>query len=144
MVPKGENARAGPKTHTPSQFEFVHVTRPEDAATKETRRRVRSNAARNPAGRRQRMIRYQSERSSSQDQGSGPKQSTVAQKGGGTAISHTPDVCLAWPIPNPMEILRAARRDPFNCAARSVTPFESFLLDHCICLFPSQPSNRPN
>jgi len=132
MHSKAEHVGPEATVDQPRQFEIINISRPEDAAIKETRRKVRSNAARNSEGRKQRVIKHQLERTQALDQVCNPKQSRETRKKAAAAIGPVASVWLAWPVPNPMEMLSAARRDPFNSSARSVTPFEGFLLDHCM------------
>lgn len=112
-------------------FHFIQVARP---GSKEPggalKKQARSHAARNSQARRQRVIEYQA--------------AQRVQLGPPTASSNEDeDLTHGWTTsivsaavrqlftPNPMTPLGAGNVDPFQCFARGMSPFDSYLLNHC-------------
>ena len=96
---------------------FVFVSeQPDDEHRK---KKIRSHAAKNAKARRQKVIAYQAEKA----------------RGDEAARSACQDSWepLNFFLPlSPQTILSAARKDPFQSFKKPPTPFESFLLDHCM------------
>ncbi|KAI5458364.1 hypothetical protein BGZ63DRAFT_393189 [Mariannaea sp. PMI_226] len=102
------------------EFKFVQVSGQGNAAS--WKKQVRCHASRNSKSRRRRVLEYQSERLREAHQ-------TQTQSKG--ALSGLEPQGILVPV-SPRSYLGAARTDPFNSFSRSVSPFESYLLDHFV------------
>lgn len=109
-----------PKEPTPGDFQFVHISHPDNAPA--WKKKVRSHAARNSRVRQKRVADHQSVLSAEHP----PRDELLALTPAASPLS--PHVAA---IASPQSVLGAARTDPFDSFARRLSPLEGFLLDHC-------------
>ena len=125
-----------------ARFEFVECDG-SNRASIARRKVVRSHAARNVAARRERVEQYQRQkqkqkrldahRDRQQDLYHAADQTVVLREE--WSISWVPKMGTAAGLlqrhPEPLDILGAARIDPYQSFSRRMSPMDYFLLDHC-------------
>jgi hypothetical protein len=106
-----------------SEIQFIYSSHPGLPGVKsaETQRRVHSHAAwsAHAKARRQRLLKYQAIKASSNSEDDTQLCTKAAAEVGIATIS------------SPISLLGSGRRDPFASFARHLIPIEDFLLDYC-------------
>jgi hypothetical protein len=120
-----------------SKIQFIGSSYPRNAISAKVQQRVHSHAARtaHAKARRLRIIDHQAGKAKQvaeasqevEERGSTPRGNLLSISGG---IEMEKSVLFS-----PASLLAADRRDPFSSFARSFTPIEHFLLDHCESLY---------
>ena len=123
-----------------ARFEFVEYNCP-DKPSQPRHRVVRAHAPRNVAARRERVEQYRQQKQKQQD----------AERAHQLERDHAADITFIdrgqWVAPwvpkmgtvvgflqrhpEPLDVLSAARMDPYQSFSRQMTPMDQFLLDHC-------------
>jgi len=134
------------------RLQFVVLSTPEDGKKRAVRRLVRTQAAR---GSRHRGTRTPTAPLPQASDDSGADTATrrpaaVTVPHGATTnpsrpypgeaelelplilVRGNPDAAATCVMPSPTSLLSSARLDPFDNFARRITPFEEFLIDHCM------------
>lgn len=99
-------------------LQFVDLSDPFDATSKEQRRRTtRSQAARAAHAEKRRLLTIQYQAQKAQDESN-------------KARAHETESCTPT-APRILRLLPSSRKDPFLSFARPFKPVEHFLFDHC-------------